>query len=327
MTQTTDCSNAPLWIVSVRKTGHFNQCVALADALGLTPKKTIEIDGKAAADTPRRKRQLRFLTPLQTLWAGLSNRLPKRLIIISSGRSVLTLCRFWRRIMGDRLFIIHVAVPRPSTDFVDILIASRHQLLPDAPAPDARKVLHIDGVLARSQAPVQSHSPREPHVVLLVGGKNVTFDYDGPTFRASLKALNVAFPAAKLSVVFSRRTFPRTQKLLRQTLGGPKVRFIEVNDRDGYKDALATASRFVVCPDSITMVSECCARGLPVHVLDMDRAPNTTENARFIDQFLAAGYLSVLEETEDQQTTRQLEDQANLVAEPIKEALSDWLKD
>jgi hypothetical protein len=45
-------SNLPFetWIVTVRKTGHLNQCKALLAGLDLKPDKIFEIPGKSASD-------------------------------------------------------------------------------------------------------------------------------------------------------------------------------------------------------------------------------------------------------------------------------------
>ena len=59
-----------------------------------------------------------------------------------------------------------------------------------------------------------------------------------------------------------------------------------VDDRAGYLRAVANASHFVVCPDSITMISECCSLNRAVYVLSMDTVSADTERTRLIEQFL-----------------------------------------
>ncbi|MEM7711505.1 MAG: ELM1/GtrOC1 family putative glycosyltransferase [Pseudomonadota bacterium] len=311
----------PVWIVSVRKTGHINQCLALADALGLHPDRTILIDGKAAADRPGRKQLLRVLTPWQVFRALLRHRPPRPLVILSSGRSAIAPCRIWRHRLRRDLFAIHVAQPRISTAFADILIASRHQTA-EGPA-DAGRVLSVDGVLAR-RAEIASKPASGRHPVFLVGGKNTTYDYDGPAFRDALDVMARTFADTTFRVVFSRRTFPRTEALIRDKLSGAGTRFVAVTDRDGFTRAIAEASHFVVCPDSITMVSECCTTGRPVHAPAMDHLRADTENARFIDHFVADGYVAPLAVFDWTTRTRHLSDQAVAVARDVATDMAAW---
>ncbi|MEM7530314.1 MAG: ELM1/GtrOC1 family putative glycosyltransferase [Pseudomonadota bacterium] len=324
--------SVPVWIVSVRKTGHLNQCRALVTALGTEPERTLLIDGKAAADRQARKLALRLLTPWQVLRALLSNRLPRRLVVISSGRAPLALCRIWRRLRRDRLFVVQVGMPRRGADVADILVASRHQGAAgedgDGSGADAPGTIIVDGVLARPPAALTAIAERAPaprHIAMLVGGKNVTFDYDGPRFRRALEKLAALRTEAEVSVVFSRRTYPRTAALIRARLADLGIAFIEVGDREGFASTMAGATHLVVCPDSITMISECCASGRPVFVPGMDVLRPGHENARFIQQFIEAGYALPFDAFAWEAETRPLGDEAARIAPRILHCLEDWV--
>ena len=315
----------PVWILAVRKTGHVNQCRALASALGVTPERVILIDGRAAADGWLRQCATHLRTLGQVARLLLATRPPDGVAVISSGRAATIPLGLWRRLRRTGIFSIHVGAPRVRTGFADVLVASRHQVAGEI-VTEAGLTLAIDGVLAhRPDGIAPRPCMRDRHITMLVGGKNVTYDYCGPLFRASLDALKRAIAdGATVSVVFSRRTYPDTQAMLRAALAGSGAEFVEVSDRSGYTRAMARASRFVVCPDSTTMVSECCATGRPVFVPEMDLLSGDTRNARFVRQFLAGGYIAPLAAFGWSVATRRLEDQAMRVAGPITRALAVW---
>ncbi|MEM9761194.1 MAG: ELM1/GtrOC1 family putative glycosyltransferase [Pseudomonadota bacterium] len=321
-----DCA---VWIVCVRKTGHVNQCLALARALGTEPERTILIDGKAAADRPFRKAMLALLTPWQILRARLFHRQPARLLVISSGRSVLPLLRAWRHRAGARLFAVHVGLPKKGAGGADIVVASRHQIAEgdgdrDQPALRGhRRLIPIDGVLARPPAPTRA--PFEPagrHLVILIGGKNVTFDYGAPLFARALARMRSILADGPGTVVFSRRTYPGTAAQTRQALSGLGATFVDAEDREGFVRAVARATHLIVFPDSITMICECCTTGRPVFVPEMDVRRPEHENARFIAAFLREGYILPLDAFAWDAQTRPLEDEAARIAPEIIAALS-----
>lgn len=325
--------DVPIWVVSTRKTGHVNQCLSLLDALGVEPNRTILIAGKSAADTRLRKLTLFFETLFHSLRGLVRNRAPQKFVIISSGRSATWLCRIWRWIRKSDVFIIHIGSTKVSASFANIFVTSNHDSRDreiDNKCRDGM-ILTIDGVLARKPEmrgrpdPVTS-SARTAHLVVLIGGKNDTFDYDGPVFRHSIDQLKAVIDRddCTTDVVFSRRTYERTSKLLRASLADCKCQFVDVADRAGYAKAMSGASHFVVCPDSITMISECCSLNRAVYVLSMDKVSADTVKTRLIEQFLDLGYVEKFDNFAWRKTTRTLRDQAKVVTDSIEGELFQW---
>ena len=325
--------DVPIWVVSTRKTGHINQCLSLLDAFGLKPNRMILIAGKSAADTRLRKLMLFFETPLQSLRELLRNRAPQKFIIISSGRSATWLCRFWLWIRKRNVFIIHIGSTKAKTRFANIFVTSNHDIR-DREIDDKCRdgmILTIDGVLSLKPemrggpAPVTS-SARTPHLVILIGGKNKTYDYDGPMFRHSIDQLKAVFDRDDCTVdlVLSRRTYERTSNLLRAALADCKCQFVDVADRAGYLRAMADASHFVVCPDSITMISECCSLNrAAAYVLSMDTV-SADERTRLVEQFLDLGYVEKFDNFAWEKTTRTLRDQAEVISDSVEGELFRW---
>jgi len=325
--------DVPIWVVSTRKTGHINQCLSLLDAFGVEPNRTILIAGRSVADTRLRKLKLFFETPLQSLRELVRNRAPRKFVIISSGRSAAWLCRFWRWIRKSNVFIIHIGSTKVSTHVVNIFVTSNHDIR-DREIDDKCRdgmILTIDGVLARKPemrggpVPVTS-STQTPHLVVLIGGKNNTFDYDGPMFRHAIDQLKTVIDRddCTADVVLSRRTYKRTSNLLRAAFADCKCQIVDVADRAGYRRAMSDASHFVVCPDSITMISECCSLNSAVYVLSMDTVSADTERTRLIEQFLDLGYVEKFDNFAWEKTTRTLSDQVKVIADIIEMESFQW---
>jgi hypothetical protein len=160
-------------------------------------------------------------------------------------------------------------------------------------------------------------------LVALIGGNNVTYDYKGKLFEAFIEQLN-SITGGRCVVVLSRRTSAETEKQLRAVLR-PDISLVPVSDRAGYEQARAGATHFVVCPDSVTMVSECAASGRPVYVPRLDFIKPDHDNAKFIALNMREAYILPFEEFDWTKSTRKLDDQAKGLAPGLLAAIESWL--
>jgi mitochondrial fission protein ELM1 len=72
-----------------------------------------------------------------------------------------------------------------------------------------------------------------------------------------------------LAVTISRRTGDENARILRDHLQAVPLFFWDGMGENPYLGLLGLADAFVVTSDSVSMVSEACATGKPVHVFDM----------------------------------------------------------
>lgn len=316
----------PIWIVSTAKTGHLNQCRALAAELGKDPARVIAIPGPSGADGFARRFFGRAAAPLRTGWALLRNPLPKDTLVIASGRASEGICLIWRTLLKRRFFVVYAGIPKTDAAIADILVRGDHRVGGlDKPG------LHVPTRGAMVAKPVrQRAAPARlgeiANVLILIGGKNLTYDYDGPKFRDFIGGLAklASDKTLTLRLAVSRRTQPDIYALINLLLQGTGVTIIELADRDGFAEARRTADAFIVCPDSITMISECCAEAVPTFIPDMDVKKANSENGRFVAKVLAEKHALPFTVPLSRTATVRIENQARRAAGVVCEQVLVW---
>jgi mitochondrial fission protein ELM1 len=319
-------SNLPFetWIVAVRKTGHLNQCKALLAGLDLKPDKIFEIPGKSASDNGLRNVGDMLATLAATARKIATQKLPKHLFVAASGRSSVLLCRYLRKRMKDRVYIVMVGSPKTNCSFANVLVTAKHKTLTLQPSEAPSDIRTVHGALTwhPGHEAISQHATGRT-LVALIGGKNQTYRYSGRQFDTFVDELN-AIMDARCIIVLSRRTTADTANQLRRMLRSD-IEIIPVNDRVGYENARTAATHFVVCPDSVTMVSECATTGRPVYVPDLAILKPDHDNAKFIALSMREGYVLPFEEFDWQKSTRKLEDQASALAPGLNFSIQTWL--
>lgn len=259
------------WVLYDGKVGTLNQCLGLADALGLEPIVKVS-EGRwpwrwlPASAWPDSVTSLRSATGFAAPWPD---------ALIAAGRSSFAPAAALKRRLGDALVAIAVQKPRIDPKAFDIIIAAHHD---DLTGPN---VMVTDGALhrvtpARLAAAAERFSPLfvdlpRPLVAVLVGGPNRHYRFS--TADATLLAAQLAGLARKegigLAVTVSRRTPPAAIAALRSGLAGAPCHFHDGKGDNPYLGLLALADHLLVTADSVSMVSEAAATGKPVQVIAM----------------------------------------------------------
>lgn len=288
---------ATLWVASTDKIGHVNQCIALTDALGVTPNRFERIRGFNLRDGFVRRLRRRALGWMQSaLMARAAGQGP--LVLVISGRSSEFVARRLRRRLGRRLFVISVGAPINRPQDVDLAVMSE-AVLPKWQRRRARfgdrvtlEEMPIVGALARRFGG-EGREPRDESLLaVLVGGENKDFALDGDRFAWGMARLaEIARAGAwRVEAVFSRRTSARTERMVRKALADTPAAVHGREASDRYRALLARAGAFVVTPDSVTMLSEVCLTGRPVYVLDLEPLPDPDrEGERLIESMVGRG--------------------------------------
>ena len=196
-------------------------------------------------------------------------------LLISCGRRSALVARAIRRASGGATFCVHVQDPQISPTHFDLVVPPRHDGLSGANVLPTRGALHrvtADKLAAARErfAALFATLPR-PWVAVLLGGSNRTcrFDPERATTFGHQLAESARTHGAGLIITPSRRTEAASLEALRATLTGVPHHLWDGTGENPYFGLLALADHLVVTGDSVSMVSEACSTGKPVHILHL----------------------------------------------------------
>jgi uncharacterized protein len=262
-------ADAPVWLVSDGRAGNARQVMALARAM--------QVAARSVAVRPRAP--WRWFAPRLTAaarWAFPATlrrdlRAPWPALAIGCGRQAALLTQTLRSLSGGATFVVQILDPRIDCANFDLVVAPRHDELHGANVIQTLGALNPvdDAWLAHAaQAfPALAQLPR-PRTALLVGGPRRGLALDDAwleTLIARIEGWRERDGGSVLMTI-SRRTPEAWTRRLRGAFrkgctcfwGGPE------DGANPYPSYLALADRIVVTPDSVNMLSEACAVGVPV---------------------------------------------------------------
>lgn len=260
------------WVLSEGIAGMENQCLGLAEALGLTPiVKRIGLRAPWRWLPPQ-------IFPLP-FWAltRASDRLqaPWPDLLIACGRKSVPFAVAIKRLSGGRTYTVQMQDPKISPQFFDFVIPPAHDHL------TGRNVFAITGAPhritpAKLASARQSYSHRfanlpRPLVGVLVGGPNRSFemtpeDIDG--LSQNLRKLGNE-EGAGLAITLSRRTPDFVEARLRKALEGLAYDVSKPGSDNPYLGILALSDAFVVTADSVNMATEAAITGKPIFIAEL----------------------------------------------------------
>lgn len=296
MTRLKTASSAPgtmamrtCWILSDGKAGDETPCLGVAEALGLTPQVR-----RVAPRAPwlwampwgpidPREREDRPQSPLRPPYPDLA---------IASGRRAVAYLRRIKRLSEGRTFTVFLKDPRTGAGAADFIWVPEHDalrgdnVLVTLTSPHRISAERLAAARQNPLAPIAA-LPR-PRIAVLVGGDSgrLTFQaQDVERFAQGLEAL--AASGTALMGTLSRRTALTKAPLVqavRQVFNRHGGYLWDGTGENPYPALLANADAIIVTADSVNMVGEALAAGVPVHVFH----PHATARARKIAAFLRA---------------------------------------
>ncbi len=293
------------------------QCLALAAALGL--KSEVK---RATGKLPWRLLGSRMaILPLNLIARGCDRLTPPWPdLLITSGHKCAGLALAIRRASQGKSFTVFVQNPRLGLKHFDLIVAPRHDGIAGSNIFSTRGALSrvTDAALkeaTKTFAPKFADLPR-PLVACLIGGTSHRHTFepaDGHALGKVLARLSEE-TGCGLLVTASRRTPEVSFAAFEAALGRTPVQIWRGNGNNPYLGYLALADHLLVTADSVSMVSDACNTGKPVHILPM----NGRGSARF-DQFFTAleaeGAVRPFTGTLDSWTYESLNDCAKAAAE------------
>lgn len=196
------------------------------------------------------------------------------LLAIGCGRQSALAVRALKRLHGDKVFALQILDPRCALDDFDLVIAPEHDGLAGPKVLRTLGALHAvnEHWLAQARVDFPDFIDRpKPWTSVLIGGPNRAHPLDRHWIERLFDRLAAERDARPqtLAISASRRTPTALRELIREKAQRMKA-LLWLDDRDGrnpYPALLAYADRIVVSPDSVNMLSEACAVGVPVHTV------------------------------------------------------------
>ena len=261
------------WVVTDGKPGMENQCLGLAEALDATPEvKRIRIRA------PWRHLPPQFwLSPLSALDPrGDQLAPPWPDLIIATGRQTVAPVLAIKKARGGATFAVQIQNPTTGRRRFDLVAVPAHDAVTGANVVVTLGALHRVtperlAEAARNLEPEIAALGR-PRIAVLIGGSNAVYRMT-PAIAADMAARLARLArdrGAALMVTPSRRTGRDAEAALRRGLAGCAAAIWDGSGENPYFGYLGLADAIVVTADSVSMISEACATGKPVHIVDLD---------------------------------------------------------
>lgn len=282
---------ASCWIVVDDKVGVTNQCIGLAEALGFD-----FVVKRVSTRALWRYLPLQlWFAPFRSLGPG-SDPLepPWPDVLITGGRRPGGLSMAIKRASGGRTFTIQLQDPYVNLSKFDLAITPRHDHCRGANVVEMLGALHHItpqrlAEHAARLAPTVAHLPR-PLVAVMIGGTNRCYKLTpevGYDIGERLAAM-ARTTGAGLMVSTSRRSGPELTAAIKARLRDVPAVMWEGQGENPYFAYLGLADYIVVTCDSVSMVTEACATGKPVYVIELEGG--SRKFLEFHDSFRRAGY-------------------------------------
>ena len=264
-----------VWVVTGYRAGERMQIMALAEALGW-PYQVKDLDYRQVASTLSLFRTRTRLGINRTGSAKLKPPWPD--LVISAGMRNEPVCRWIRAQSGGRTRIVHIGRPWVALEHLDLVITTPQYRLPERDNV-LQNSLTLHAVTPdRLRAEADRWAPRfaglpRPWTAVIVGGNSGPYTLGRKAARRLAAGASdfAAGQGGSLLVTTSARTAPAAlQELSRRIQVPVHLYHWQQNDLDNpYYGYLALADEFIVTADSISMLSEACATGKPVHMFDL----------------------------------------------------------
>lgn len=261
------------WVMTEGIAGTENQCIGVAEAMGLTPVvKRVKLRWPWKQLSPwLRWGHAYALAPD-------SDRLdpPYPDVLIASGRKAVGLARHIKQASGGKTYVAVIQDPRCDLAGFDLVAIPQHDPTRAANVMVTRTALHrvTPEKLASEAAKFTGQFDHLPptRIAVLIGGssKRHTMTTAITQNLCAKLAQLAARPDVGLMITASRRTGTDNETLLRQHLQGKNIVFWDGQGANPYFAFLANATHILVTQDSVSMTSEALSTGKPVMTIALE---------------------------------------------------------
>lgn len=261
------------WAVSDGKAGMENQCIGLAESMGLSPEiKRIHL-----------KSPWRQLTPFLSLGcqyafsnSGDSINAPWPDVLIASGRQSTAASLAVRKLSGGKTFTIQIQNPQIRAKNFSAVIVPEHDHLEGENIYQMRGALHKVTTEKLQEAAAQAEPKYvdfpQDKVAVLIGGNNGVYALTPDIMADVAEKLSALAQTHNIGLLVtpSRRTGADNIAILKAHLQDlPNVEIWDGTGENPYFAYLGLAKWIIVTCDSVSMATEACSTGKPVYVIKM----------------------------------------------------------
>ena len=255
--------NITCWVVTEGLAGTENQCLGVAEALGIVPEvKRIELRQPWKSLSPYLgfEQNWSFSPVLTGPWPDL---------LLASGRKSIAASRYIKKASGGKTFTVQIQDPRIFPKQFDLVAVPAHDptrgenVIVTTSAPNRVTPKKLETAKAEFS---QFGKLSTPRVAVLIGGSSKAYGMTSEITRrlaAQLKNID-----ASLMITASRRTGAENEAILRRELGNHY--FWNGQSENPYFGLLAWADFILVTADSASMLSEACTTGKPVYMIPLE---------------------------------------------------------
>ncbi len=260
------------WVVTDGKAGMENQCLGLAEALGVNPVvKRIKLRSPWKQLSPFLRHGLPWAfssdaDPVSPPWPDL---------VIATGRHSVPASLYARRYSGGSTMTVQLQNPVIDPSRFDLVVVPRHDGMTGPNVMTTRGALHrVTPEMLKREAdkflPQVAHMPG-PRVAVLIGGSNAVYQLTPNETKLLTEQLAALLKrqGGSLMITPSRRTGEENMKIMRDGLRGLPAYIWDGTGDNPYYGMLGLADFIIVTCDSVNMVSEACTTGKPVYVIDL----------------------------------------------------------
>lgn len=251
------------WVITEGMAGTENQCLGVAEALGITPEvKKIHLrqPWKTLSPYIGFEQSYSFYPSLTPPWPDL---------LLTSGRKSIAAARYIKKQSGGKTFTAHIQDPRISPSAFDLVAVPAHDRLrgKNVIVTTAAPNRITPNILAAAQARFSFlESVSGPRVAVLIGGNSRAHRLTDSIVNDMIDRLNRL--DAGLMVTASRRTGAAHTQKLKSAL--KHSFFWDGTGENPYQGMLAWADFIVVTSDSVSMISDAATTGKPVYMIPLE---------------------------------------------------------
>lgn len=307
--------NKPLvWVVSEGMAGTENQCLGVAEALGVTP-----VVKRISLNQP-----WKFLSPYvgcetHATFAGDPLEAPWPDIVIASGRKSIAAVRFIKK-KNPATFVVQIQDPRIRSSAFDLIAVPEHDptrgknVLVTTASPNRMTAQKL--AAAKEEFRSTFESLPSPRVAALIGGNSkshrLTVDQ---THDICERLMGLVKNKFGLMITTSRRTGEDNERIIKTQLMADTSYIWDGKSPNPYFGMLAWADYIIVTSDSVSMMSEAATTGKPVYVVPIKGGSRRLN--RCLDVLLNKGFARFFDGYLENYTYPPLAD-ARLIADEIR---------
>lgn len=297
------------WIVTEGMAGTENQCLGVAEALGVIPvvhRIGLTQPWKALSPYLGFEQACSFTPKFEGPWPDL---------LIASGRKSIAASRYIKKMSDGKTFTVQIQDPRINPKHFDLVAVPEHDptrgdnVITTTAAANRLTGYKLDAAKTEF-APLFAMLPG-PRISVLLGGNSKAHTMS-PYMMRKLGAQLSQLQGTPI-ITASRRTGEEEKQALLAGLGDKPHYFWDGTGPNPYFGMLAWADYILVTADSVSMLGDAASTGKPVYMISMDGGSPRFD--KFHRTLMERGYVRPFEGTLENWTYRPLADSALIAAE------------